>query len=374
LINRQNYIFIVAHLDYLREVKQVKPISALRYRAHLRHLLIWADETHFADIERIRPSFASHLVSLNTQHPERSASEPRRRITPAVIRKIMSVAKRFLLWLKTTHPAQTRALSVAWVESLASPRLAENHKDHQLIAADEALQLMRVSIPDHDLALRRDKAAAALMMLSGMRSGAMASLTIACIDLPNRAIKQWPQMGVRTKNSKTATTYLLNIPALLAEVAAWDAIVRAQLPPTATWYAPIITEFGEQRLSHQSPGAHRNTAFAKRMKRLFALAGLPYKSPHKFRHGHAVFALQHAKTMADYKAVSMNLMHSDIRVTDAIYAPLLNDEVQHRITNLIGTAPSATNPMNQLVDQIDEIGDDELVQALRVIAQRLPKK
>jgi integrase len=202
----------------------------------------------------------------------------------------------------------------------------------------------------------------------------MTSLTIACIDLPNRAIKQWPQMGVRTKNSKTATTYLLNIPPLLAEVAAWDTIVRAQLPPTAAWYAPIITEFGEQRLSHQPPGAHRNTAFAKRMKKLFALAGLPYKSPHKFRHGHAVFALQHAKTMADYKAVSMNLMHSDIRVTDAIYAPLLSDEVQHRITNLIGGAPSITNPMNQLVDQVEGIGDEELVQALRVIAQRLPKK
>ena len=45
------------------------------------------------------------------------------------------------------------------------------------------------------------------------------------------------------------------------------------------------------------------------MRKLFEFADLPYKSPHKFRHGHAVYALQHAKTMADYKAVSMNLMH-----------------------------------------------------------------
>jgi len=69
------------------------------------------------------------------------------------------------------------------------------------------------------------------------------------------------------------------------------------------------------------------------MRKLFDRADLPYKSPHKFRHGHAVYALQRAKTMADYKAVSMNLMHDDIRVIDGIYAPLAADEVKQRSHN-----------------------------------------
>jgi len=38
--------------------------------------------------------------------------------------------------------------------------------------------------------------------------------------------------------------------------------------------------------------------------------------------------------MADYKAVSMNLMHEDIRVTDGIYAPLAGHEVLDRIASL----------------------------------------
>ena len=48
--------------------------------------------------------------------------------------------------------------------------------------------------------------------------------------------------------------------------------------------------------------------------------------------------------MADYKAVSMNLMHEDIRVTDSIYAPLASNEVQHRIAGLTGAPamPSAS--------------------------------
>ena len=86
-----------------------------------------------------------------------------------------------------------------------------------------------------------------------------------------------------------------------------------------------------RRLSADAPGKNRNLALAKRMHHLFEVAGVPYQSPHKFRHGHAVYALQHAKTMADYKAVSMNLMHEDIRVTDGIYAPLAGNEVQQRI-------------------------------------------
>ena len=85
---------------------------------------------------------------------------------------------------------------------------------------------------------------------------------------------------------------------------------------------------GDQQFSADPVGFHRNRAIAKRIRKLFAAAGLPGKSPHKFRHGHAVYALQHAKTMADYKAISMNLMHADIHVTDGIYAPLTSDEVK----------------------------------------------
>ena len=102
----------------------------------------------------------------------------------------------------------------------------------------------------------------------------------------------------------------------------------------AAWYAPVISSWGEQKLSAQPPGANRNTALQRRMRRLFAYAGLAYKSPHKFRHGTAVYGLQHARTMADYKAVSMNLMHNDIRITDGIYAVLNKEDVRARIASL----------------------------------------
>ncbi len=43
--------------------------------------------------------------------------------------------------------------------------------------------------------------------------------------------------------------------------------------------------------------------------------------------------------MANYKAVTMNLMHEDIRVTDGINAPLAGSEVRDRIAGLANTTP-----------------------------------
>ncbi len=136
------------------------------------------------------------------------------------------------------------------------------------------------------------------------------------------------------------------------------------------WYTPPISHWGEQTLSSDPPGSNRNIAIVKRMHKLFAAAGLPYKSPHKFRHGHAIYALQHAKTMADYKAVSMNLMHADIRVTHGIYAPLLGEEVKQRIAGLTGQSPTQSHIDPNASELIANIPDSQLLQ---VLAARLAK-
>jgi hypothetical protein len=116
---------------------------------------------------------------------------------------------------------------------------------------------------------------------------------------------------------------------------------------------------------------NRGQAVAKRMRHLFQVVGLPPKSPHQFRHGHAVYALQHAKTMADYKAVSMNLMHEDIRVTDGIYAPLAGHEVQDRIASLTHSTKIVSSVNPELVALLSALSKEQLSEALIAIAQQL---
>ncbi len=64
------------------------------------------------------------------------------------------------------------------------------------------------------------------------------------------------------------------------------------------------------------------------------LAGISYKSPHKLRHGHAVYALSNAQSIADMKAISQNLMHSDLSITDKIYGVLTESDLKKRIERI----------------------------------------
>ena len=61
---------------------------------------------------------------------------------------------------------------------------------------------------------------------------------------------------------------------------------------------------------------------------------LPYHSPHKFRHGHAVYAFKLAKDIAELKAVSQNLMHSNLSITDGVYGILSETDVREQISSL----------------------------------------
>jgi len=366
MVNRRNYRLAQEYLTYQSEVAQLDPRSVERYWFYLKYLLLWADEVSFHAIVPHRPTFASYLTTTRHDHALSALSS-------ATSKKIVQTVRRFMTWLKMTYPHEFREVSVAWIESLRPPRSVESTTEHEFVTLEEMLRLCALQLDEDDLALRRDQAAAALLFLSGMRATAFGTLPIAAVDLPGRTIKQWPALGVATKNGKSATTYLLDIPELLRVVETWDAIVRAQLPSTAMWYAPIVSRWGEQVLSADSPGANRGQAVAKRMRHLFDMADLPAHSPHKFRHGHAVYALQHARTMADYKAVSMNLMHEDIRVTDSIYAPLASNEVQERIAalNLSSAAPLAVD--RDLATFIGSLTKSQLSAALMAIAQQMTK-
>ena len=56
------------------------------------------------------------------------------------------------------------------------------------------------------------------------------------------------------------------------------------------------------------------------------------------RHGHAVYALKRARTIAEYKAVSQNLMHASLTITDGVYGVLTGADVQSTIAGLTDVA------------------------------------
>jgi len=80
-----------------------------------------------------------------------------------------------------------------------------------------------------------------------------------------------------------------------------------------------------------------------------------------------------AKTVADYKAISLNLMHADLKVTDQVYAVLSTDDVKDRIMRLGKSEPPSAVPATNGAQTIDV---SSIVEALKqmglVVAQPTP--
>ena len=367
MVNRENYLLIRSYLHFLAHSKMVAAESCRRYWFYLRHLLLWLDETPLAKAPEQSPVFPRYLA---VPEERKLLTNP---LAPASMKKIIRVTKSFMEWIRTHHLEIWSDSIKEWAESLQPVRISPRINQHVFITLDEVLQLVKQPVPAQDMALARDQAAAAMLFLSGMRVGALATLPIEAVDIPSRTIRQWNELGVSTKGQKSSTTYLLEIPALLDVVTRWDTLIRKELPSSAMWYTPIISHWGDQTLFSGKPGRNRTIAIEKRMRLLFQRAEIPYKSPHKFRHGHAVYALRRAKTMADYKAISMNLMHDDIQVTDGVYAPFLGDEVRQRI----GRLGEPGSPLSLIQLDSLRLGNSEtkdgLVEALRGLAEQLEK-
>jgi len=361
MIERQNFLKVNEHLDYLKDVMQLSQASVDRYRFYLRHLLLWAGGKDFSLVTILRPTLPKYLATLKKENQNNLAA--------CTQKKILDSSRRFFSWAKTMYPKEFNLLTNSWIDTLRLIRQPQKLSENIYVSEEEVHQLISVQLSPGDLALIRDQAAAAFLFLSGMRGSAFVTLPISAFDLDKLTVRQWPELGVKTKNGRKATTFLFNIPDLLVPIHRWDGIVRSALPSTSPWYARIDQSWGEQKLSSEPPGKNRLNALEKRMQKLFSLASLEYKSPHKFRHGNAVYGLLHAQTVADYKAVSMNLMHESIKTTDSIYAPMLSSDVQNRITNL--SNPSASTSISEIEKLLQGLEKENLADVLRIVAAKL---
>ena len=109
---------------------------------------------------------------------------------------------------------------------------------------------------------------------------------------------------------------------------------QGKLSKDGFWFAPLSHEAGELDLEQIEVGEKRDQRARKDLEDWLSRVGLPYHSPHKFRHGFAVYAIKHAKNMSDMKAISQNLMHANISITDGIYGGLSENDLKNKINSL----------------------------------------
>jgi site-specific recombinase XerD len=352
MINRENWKLIQEYLAYRKEV-DLLAVSSLRLEeTWLRHLLEWAQEILFENVSKIRPTLPEYVLDARLDGSGQALS-------PVYVRKIIRASLNFFQWLKTHHWGYS-SITQAWLDTLKPPRMTIVHKEHEAVTIEEIRAIAKA--PVETLKEKRIRAAAVLWFLSGIRIGAFVTLPIKGLDFENRSIRQWPKLGVRTKFGKHQTTYFLNIPELIEVVKEWDDFVRSQLSNEYPWFANISPETGELDQDNSFIGKNRHYGARKDLKDWLEKINLPYHSPHKFRHGYAVYTLRNADNIAELKAISQNLMHSSISTTDSIYGILSKNDIKEQIEKI-----------SKRINNLEIKKNDDLIEALTEIINQMKK-
>lgn len=186
---------------------------------------------------------------------------------------------------------------------------------------------------------RRDRALLALLILTGARIGAVASLRIKHVDLERRHVFQ-DAREVNTKAAKTMNTTFFPmgehfVDALASYIAHLIEDLMfgpedALFPKTDIVRGPNGFEVaGLSRLPFASTGPLNEI-----VKEAFAAVQLPRYTPHSFRHMLALHGDKLCNTRETFKAWSQNMGHTNPLTTVSSYMPVSADAQRDIILGL----------------------------------------
>ncbi len=309
MILRSNKKLLDEYLVDLRE--QVSEASVRSVETHLHAFLDFLDETPLEQSPAVAKSYKSHLRSGASRRDGKDKP-----LSTEYIRKNLTSVRAFMAWLRDEKDYDQ--IKDSWLKrNLRVTAKESNQAGHNpdedgdiYFSVEEAVQIAHT--PVNSLGEERIRAACIFLLLSGMRITAFLTMPILAVDVDGRKIKQWTSLGVRTKLSKSATTTLIQIsqyPELMNVLRVWDEKVRSALPEAGMWFANILPITGELDPS-TSVGKYRSSGFRRDLVKFLEKAGIEYKSPHKFRHGHIRFLRSRAKNAVELEAIARNAMQN----------------------------------------------------------------
>lgn len=194
----------------------------------------------------------------------------------------------------------------------------------------EQVRAVIVTMPADTVIERRNRALIAFAMLTGIRDGALVSLSLRHIDLSKSPplVRQEPDR-VQTKFAKTINTYFYPLGDDLKEIVVrWVQELREDFlfgPNDPLFPKSRVVQDGDKSFraigieaGHWSDASPVRAIF----REAFASAGLPYFPPHSLRHtlGHLMHAV--CRTPREVRAWSQNLGHENVATTMTSYGKI----------------------------------------------------
>lgn len=350
--NPENVRITRKYFTYLKEAKRYSEASV---DATAKALSRFEEYTRYRDFKAFHYEQA---VAFKRHLAEQTGQRSGEKLSKATLHATLKQLQAFMVWLagQPRYKARLRYSDAEYFNlSEKDVRIATAQRERKAPTLEQVKHVIEV-MPYSSEIERRNRALIAFTLLTGVRDSAIASLKLKHVDLKEGCVHQ-DAREVKTKFSKTFTTYFLPVGDEIREVVAnWVRFLRDEnlwgnddplFPATRVTVGPS-QQFEAAGLDrkHWSTATPIRTIFREAFER----AGLPYFNPHSIRKTLARLGEQLCNTPEEFKAWSQNLGHEQVLTTFLSYGSVATDR-QGAIIRDLGAARQSKQPD---VDQIAE--------------------
>ena len=311
--------------DYAEFLREADQKSEATVRGVEKAILRFEEYTGFSDFGRFnRDQAKGFRTALSTPVDET------KRLGNSTILSTLKAVQRFFRWLAVQPGFKSKidTNAIAYFNLSEKDIRAATSSPTKPSPTMDQLRRVLASMPSETVLEKRDRAVFALLMLTGIRDNAAASLLLGHVDVDRQMIVQDPK-AVRTKNSKLIESVLLPLgPDVEEAFFSWVTYLREDLrwQPDDPLFpqsrqridaekGPVVDGFKRQIWSGSQP-------IRQIFKRAFAAAGLPYFTPHRVRNTVVEYAYLTCRTPEEFKAFSQNLGHENVVTTLSSYGQI----------------------------------------------------
>ena len=305
---------------------------------------------------------------------EQMSSRTGKSLSPSTQMQTLAALHDLIIWL-ADQPGYRKSIRYSDAEYFGFPRkdaaLVYRRHDPKGPTLDQirhVLASMPSSLPVH----KRDRAIIALIVLTGARDNAVASLRFKHLDLAGRQLNQ-DAREVRTKASKSMTTNFFPVgPDLVDIVREWISYLSEQhwgpddplFPPSAIGQGSnlqfAVVGFSRRCWSDAAP-------IRKIFRKAFEAAGIPYFNPHSMRNTLARLGVETCTTQQELWVWSQNLGHEQLMTTLGSYGHLDERAKTATMTSLWNSQAEGTQGKTTLFVDADEL---EVIALFRAASRR----
>lgn len=344
--------------EYFIYLKEAKRYSTASIDAAAMALSRFEKSTHFKDFKAFH---IEQAVAFKRKLAEQRNQRTDKPLSKATLYSTLQALRNFFLWL-AGRPGFKSRLSYSDADYFnLSDKETRIAKAHRQVAVPTLEQIHHVlsRMPSVSDIEKRNQALIALVLLTGARDAAVASLRLKHIDLAQGRVVQ-DAREVNTKFSKTFTTWFFPVGGSALEIITnWVDFLRTQL----LWGDddPLFpsTQIGIGETQHFEALGLKRTCWSdagpirKIFRSAFEEAGLPYFHPHLFRKTLAQLGERLCTSPEEFKAWSQNLGHEQVLTTFTSYGSVAS----HRQAELIRSLghPRTLSRIDEVITRITRL-------------------